>query len=164
MANIVALLNSMWGWRGYNEPGEEAPRYFKINPDNHSGRRLYSLVGDHSLLVTNACRTVQSHANAHGKPDGGWLRENLKFLETQKMDLLLVCGRVAQETFRQVSSRTNYLSFEFVEGRFKCQGMNKWVGYLSIDHPAARRWSKASIEGTRQEIERLCRENLTNSK
>src|SRR5579863_9030935 len=98
MARIVALLESMWGWRGYNTPGEDAPRFFCINPKNHSGWRLYDLVGSHELRVTNCCRTVQESANHHGKPDLEWIRENLKqaSLDTH---LVLVCGRIARESF-----------------------------------------------------------------
>jgi len=164
MANIVALLDSMWGWGGYHAVDEEAPAYFRINPDNHSGRRLYSLVGDHNLLVTNCCKTVQATANHHGDPDPIWVDKNLSFLCTQRMDLLLVCGRVSKATFRSSSSRLPALSIGFDSGRFKTRNMAEWRKYLAIDHPAARRWSKASIESTRQEIERLCRVNLTSSK
>jgi hypothetical protein len=71
--NIVALLESMWGWRGYSEAGDVI-RYFRINPDNFSGRRLYSLIGpSHSLLVTNSCRECQRSANDHGTPDPAWV-------------------------------------------------------------------------------------------
>lgn len=118
---VIALLESMWGWRGYNDPGKEAPRYFRINPDNFSGRRLYRLVGEHRLLVTNSCRIVQQTANHHGVPDPAWLAENLKFLLGEKSDLLLVCGKIAKETYDQ------------------CGFIFPQVIYM--DHPAARRWT-----------------------
>ena len=57
--NIVALLESMWGWRGYSAEGDVI-RYFRINPDNFSGKRSLPHCGDHSLLVTNSCRECQA--------------------------------------------------------------------------------------------------------
>jgi len=130
--NVVALLESMWGWRGYSDAGDVI-RYFRINPENFSGRRLYSLIGpDHSLLVTNSCRECQATANDHGKPDPAWVAENLRFLASEKMDLLLVCGKVAKET---------YLASGFTFPRV-----------IFMDHPAARRWTTAALNETRQRI------------
>jgi hypothetical protein len=74
---VVALLESMWGWRGYHSAGEDAPRFFQINPENFSGKRLHRLTMPCDLVVTNACRTVQESANHHGKPDPEWVKENI---------------------------------------------------------------------------------------
>lgn len=131
MANIVALLESMWGWRGYSDAGDVIP-YFRINPDNLSGSRLYRLCGDHSLMVTNSCRECQASASDHGKPDPAWVAGNLKFLASQKMDLLLVCGKVAKATYEASG-------FQFPKVIF-------------MDHPAARRWSNAKLAATAAEI------------
>lgn len=132
---IVALLESMWGWGGYNEPGEEAPRFFRINPDNFSGKRLYRLCGDATLLVTNSCRTVQQSANHHGTPDPKWVYENLSQAIKDGCDLILVCGRVAKETF-------------------KASGVD-FEGVIYMDHPAARRWTNEKLdEVTNQILER----------
>lgn len=118
---IVALLESMWGWRGYNDPGEEAPRFFRINPQNFSGRRLYRLCGDANLQVTNSCRIVQQSANHHGVPDPVWVRENLERAKQDGCELFLICGKVAKETYLATG-----LSY---------------VNVLFMDHPAARRWT-----------------------
>lgn len=156
MAKIVALLDSMWGWRGYNEPGEQAPRYFRINPDNHSGRRLYRLCGsDHSLLVTNCCRYIQRSASDHGTADPWWVQENLTFLAAEGMTLLLVCGRIAKETFdfaRPMHTRGH--------NWFHVPPDTKTIPVLFIDHPAARRWTNEKIESTAREIQRLCRTSV----
>lgn len=136
--NVVALLESMWAWRGYNDPDEEAPRYFRINRDNFSGRRLYTLVGDHNLLVTNSCRIVQRSANHHGTPDPVWVKGNLEFLVGQQMDLLLVCGKVAKETY--IAS-----GFSFPRVIF-------------MDHPAARRWTTVSMRAFRDQIKETLHE------
>lgn len=135
--NIVALLESMWGWRGYSEKGDVI-RYFRINPENFSGRRLYRLCGDHSLLVTNSCRECQESANDHGTPDPKWVAENLEFLRLQGMNVLLVCGKVARETYEQSG-------FGFPRVVF-------------MDHPAARRWTKEKLNATKAEIDRLLAE------
>lgn len=147
---IVALLESMWGWRGFHEAGEVAPRYFRINRDNHSGRRLYRLVGTRDLLVTNCCRTVQKTANDHGTPDLEWVRENLAILKIDRMDLLLVCGRIAQQTFNQIASMPSGAT----DGESYISGIGI-VRFYMIDHPAARRWSIEKLNQTQQHIERL---------
>ena len=131
--HIVALLESMWGWRGYNEAGEESPRYYRINRNNFSGRRLYRLCGDHLLLVTNSCRMVQASANEHGTPDPEWVRGNLEFLKSEKIHLLLLCGKVAQETYDRSG-------FEF-------------ENIIRMDHPAARRWTNEALDFTKAQIE-----------
>jgi hypothetical protein len=134
MANIVAVLESMWNWQGCRDGSVDADRYFRISPDNFSGRRLYRLIGEgHSLLVTNACRELCISANHHGKPNPPWLSENLKSLEP--FDLLLVCGRVAKETYA-------------LTARADCK-------ILFMDHPAARRWSNVTLDATAATISAL---------
>lgn len=131
MANIVALLESMWGWRGCSEKGDVIP-YFRINPDNLSGSRLYRICGDHNLLVTNSCKECQASASEHGTPDPQWVLKNLTFLKSEGMDLLLVCGRIAKETYE-----ASGFQFERV---------------LFMDHPAARRWSNAGLDAMAQRV------------
>ena len=60
----VAVLDTMWGGSG------NAPGMFRINPDNHSGRRLYWLLGHQDLLVTNACREYVADPTIHGTQIG----------------------------------------------------------------------------------------------
>ncbi len=124
---IVALLESMWGWGGHHAPGTEAPRFFRINPENFSGRRLYRLCGDANLIVTNCCRLVQQSASHHGEPDVDWVRQNLCRAQAAGCDLFLICGAVARETYLRADVK--YL-------------LNR---VLIIDHPAARRWSKQRL-------------------
>jgi hypothetical protein len=132
---IVALLESMWTWRGYNEPGEEAPRFYRINPENFTGRRLYRVCGpEHTLIVTNSCRMIQRSANHHGTPDPEWVTENLNRAFADGCDLFLICGRVAQETFDKAK-------FDFV-----------FPNIIRCDHPAARRWSNEKLDALRDEI------------
>jgi len=138
MSNIVALLESMWGWRGYSDKGDVIP-YFRINPDNFSGRRLYRICGEHSLLVTNSCRECQETANHHGTPDPQWVANNLSFLASDKMDLLLVCGKVAKETYERSG-------FQFPR-------------IIFMDHPAARRWTNAALDETRDRITAMLAEH-----
>jgi hypothetical protein len=137
---IGVLLESMWGWGAYNDPGEEAPRYFRINPDNFSGRRLHRMCNGVSFLVTNSCRTVQESANHHGIPDPKWVADNLKFLESEGMKLLLVGGKIAKTTYEKA------LTFPY-SGLYI-------PGYTVIymDHPAARRWSNATLDAMTEKI------------
>ena len=130
MRRVVAILDTMWDWRtATSEAGyKEAPRYFHINPENHSGRRLYKLIGkDSLLLVTNVCRELVNSAGVHGKPDPLWLSENLSIIDRHplgQIQLLLVCGTVAQKTYRLAEYRP------------------PTAHVMEIAHPAARSWSR----------------------
>lgn len=135
MKPIVAVLETMWGDRA-----GRAPRHFKINPENASGRRLYKLVGEKNrnrLLVTNVCRELVTNANQHGKPDADWLLENLIRLQP---DLILVCGRVAKKTFDAT----------FVIG----WPMVNLPRILYMAHPAARCWTKKRLRETQRAIQK----------
>jgi len=151
LMRVVAILETMWNWRGMTSAAgyAEAPRYFRINPQNFSGRRLYKLVGqDARLLVTNACRELVSGPKEHGKPDPAWLAENIRILdgeseklpegvtERARIEVLLVCGKVAQQTFRQ------------------CGYEPKAARVIEIPHPAARQvWTRELIDRTAQRIQ-----------
>ena len=127
---IVAILETMWGDRA-----GRAPRHFKINPLNCSGRRLYKLVGPGNadrLLVTNACKELVTNANRHGKPDPNWLLENLRRLDP---DLILVCGSVAKKTFKECG---------YVPLRHP----------VYMPHPAARNWTKRRLRETQRAIQK----------
>jgi hypothetical protein len=139
MPRIVALLDSMYGWGGWHESGAESPRCFTINPRNLSGRRLYRMCGSEPFVVTNSCRFIQLSADHHGKPDSKWVYDNLRLL--MPYDLLLVCGKIAQSTFRQAAS-TTYAGQS--EGEFTLG--NGVAHYICMDHPAARRWTRARLD------------------
>ena len=130
MKKIVAVLDTMWGGEGH------APRFFCINPYNHSGRRLYRLIGgDAKRFVTNACCEYVNNARKHGNPDPDWLAENLRRLEERiGIDVLLVCGKIAQRTYRDCGYRP------------------KNARVLKILHPAARTWTKAKIKRVSRRI------------
>jgi hypothetical protein len=123
---IVVVLEVMWGL-----PGDLPCRWFRINPYNFSGARLIKLIGHSNFLVTNACPDVAYNANGRGTPDAGWLAHNLAKLQPE---VLLVCGRVAQATFKphMVASRTKV---------------------ISLPHPAARNWSKARIKRAQRRVQ-----------
>lgn len=133
---VVALLESMWDWRSMTSGAgyQDAPRHFRISPDNHSGRRLYKLIGEGcDLLVTNSCRELMPSPNHHGKPDPSYVHENLTML--QPFGLLLVCGKVAQSTFKE----SGYISINIIE----------------MPHPAARMWTKQMIADVQGRIQAL---------
>lgn len=142
--NVVAILETMWDWRGMTSGAgyAEAPRFFRINPENFSGRRLYKLCGPNAkLLVTNACRELVSGPKEHGKPDPQWLADNLAEIETRRpdsaaIDVLLVCGRVAQKAFKESG-------YQLKQGRV-----------IEIPHPAARAvWKRDFIDQTAKLIQ-----------
>jgi hypothetical protein len=135
---VVAILETMWDWRGMTSSAgyEEAPRFFRINPENFSGRRLYKLIGPNAkLLVTNACRELVTGPNQHGKPDPKWLADNLWQIEHgprgATIDVLLVCGKIAQQTWEACD--------------YELQSPN--VRVVKMPHPAARYiWTTAEVE------------------
>lgn len=152
MIRVVAILETMWDWRGMtSEAGyRQAPRYFRINKDNRSGQRLYSLVGpDAKLLVTESCRELVTAANKHGNPDPAWLCENLRLLDGRTLgveqslqrvlvpfDVLLVCGKVAQATYA------------------KCGYTPTHARVIEMPHPVARGyWTQATIAATAANIQ-----------
>lgn len=126
---IVAILDTMWALRA-----GRAPRWFRINPRNHSGRRLIQIIGSANFVVTNACPQMVTSASAHGTPDAGWLRENLVRLDP---DLTLVCGRVAQRTFSQNMLRAD-------------------AKFIEMPHPAAR-LSSIAIGEWRERVAEIVR-------
>lgn len=139
---VVAILETMWDWRAKTSGAgySEAPRYFRINPNNYSGKRLYRIVGpDARLLVTNACRELATSAKGHGKPDPEWLRGNLEHLDLNYgygFDVLLVCGKVAQAAYA------------------RCGYVPQLASVFEIPHPAARaHWTQAVIASTANEIQ-----------
>lgn len=131
MARAVAVLQEMWDWRsrttsaGYKEL---APPYYRINPRNFSGKRLYDWIGPRGevfdeLLVTNACKELVSGPNERGTPDPKWLKKNIDSLKP--FDLLLVCGKVAQQTC--------------------CCTWGYPARTIYLPHPAARNWTKTAL-------------------
>lgn len=135
MARFIAILDTMWG------VGGRAPKYFFINPNNASGRRLYKLTQACSidLIVLNSCREQTSHADAHGTPDSEWLLSALRAVPSPyRSGILLVCGKVAQKTFDQIA--------------------DQWRGrVLKMPHPAARTWTKEQIADMQRRIAKLAR-------
>lgn len=127
----VAVLEVMWDWESRTSSAgyvEQAPSYFRINPNNFTGSRLYSWLGKQGeqwdeLLVTNACPELVSNASGRGKPDRDWLEANL--LELRPFDLCLVCGKVAQATVNLSATKGSRVIF--------------------LPHPAARTWTRSSL-------------------
>lgn len=130
--NIVAVLDTMWG-----DTAGRAPRFFTINPRNHSGRRLYKLVGpDVRLLVTNACPQQVTNAQHHSKPDAVWLAQNIAYARKHYSPaLILVCGKVAKQTF-------------------EAAGINSQTPVMYMPHPAARSWSRGRLASFQAAIQR----------
>lgn len=132
MRKVVAILEVMWDWRSMTSSAgyeERAPGYYRINPDNFTGSRLYDWLGTEGqyyddLLVTNACPQLVCSPTQRGTPDKTWLRDNIK--ELLPFELLLVCGRVAQRTYEQ-------------------GWIPRDIRIIELPHPAARVWTRESL-------------------
>lgn len=132
---VLAVLDTMYNWKRLADGHTEAPRYFQINPRNHTGKRLYKLIGPgNQLLVTDCCREIGVSSTSHGTPDPEWLKENLSMLRGWA-NLILVCGNVASKTY-------DATGFTFPHVR-------------KILHPAARTWTKELLEQTAKDIQSL---------
>ena len=143
MRRVVAVLDTMWDWRsmtsdyGYEE---RAPEYYIINQKNLSGSRLYKWLGKKGqyfdeLLVTNACPQLVTSSRGRGTPDPKWLSDNLRSL--WPFTLLLVGGKVAQETYRLCDT---------LEGRQRAR-------VIELPHPANRTWTRQALDLTRRYIQ-----------
>lgn len=134
---VRAVLEVMWGWRGLELGDEngEAPRWYHINSSNYSGKMLYKWLGHKELLVTNACKEYVRRPIDKGKPDPSWLETNL-IIAAPKTDLLLVCGKVAKETYLKVPK----------DSRPTCRT-------IFTPHPAWRMWSNVHVDQLRILIE-----------
>jgi hypothetical protein len=133
MKTALAVLDTMWG-----APGR-APRWFEINPRNHSGARLLKLTGADRVLVTNACPQQTGHANTHGTPSAVWLAGSLAALSARYRRLpLLVCGKVAQATYDAVPRSQRHRG-----------------PVVRLLHPAARTWTKAELARVQRQLHTL---------
>lgn len=140
---LGVILDTMWGdRRGL------APRWFPINPHNHSGRRLYTLTGmDHAdpIWVSNVCRELTTSARDHGTPNPTWLLENLNIgVEQRGMRLFLLCGKVVQNTYDSLNEKVR----ESLE-------VDLNLKFFRIPHPAWRGWNLENIGLIRNQIQNL---------
>jgi hypothetical protein len=126
---IVAILAVQWGY-----PGDRVRPWFRINPYNHSGRRLIQIIGHTRFMVTNACPQLVCRASQQGTPDALWLQNNLSQLAPE---LVLVCGKVAQATFKR-------------------DMVGPGVRVLKLPHPAARTWTKRDIARWAKRVQEAC--------
>ena len=131
MRKVVAVLEVMWG----DVDLPEAPRFFRINHHNLSGKRLYKFLGHTDLLVTNACPQMVDRASGRGETDPQWLSDNIRSL--WPFELLLVCGKKAQETYRLSDT---------LEGRQRSR-------VIELPHPANRTWTRQALDLTRRYIQ-----------
>lgn len=82
--------------------------------------------------MTNACAEYVKEAKQHGIPNVGYLTHNLKEADERcarygnKIELLLVCGKVAGKTYLDCTYTLN------------CRT-------VFMPHPAARRWSAKTL-------------------
>lgn len=129
--SCVAVLDTMWTGNV-----RKAPAYFRINPHNRTGARLYKLLdGLYDLRVTNACPHTVTHAKEHGVYDATWLASNIKRL--CPIDLLLVCGNVAQQAYFEAG----------------IPDMSLAIGHtILMPHPAWRGWSTATLASMKAQI------------
>lgn len=142
---FLAILETMWDWRqltsnfGYDD---EAPDFFKINPENFTGKRLYYMtgVGRDQLYVTNACPQLVNSASAHGTPDVKRLESNVNWwcrrvVANQNEATILVCGKVAQKTFE--------------EGVID---VHDGIYHVYMPHPAWRGWTNETLDAVKEQL------------
>lgn len=149
----LCVLDTMWDWRSKTSAAgfEKAPNFFCINPQNHSGKRLFQLTGldpkRTHLWCTNVCPELVSGPKHHGTPNLERLAANLTRWEVlvrkkwvtkeeglENASTLLVCGNVAQSTFLLLKEKPLYRT-------------------IFIPHPAARSWTRKMVKKVSQFIQ-----------
>jgi hypothetical protein len=98
MKLVLAILQSMWH---YDAPAK-APLFFRINPRNRSGAKLYKITAGHKLLVTNSTSVCGTGPDSNAPIDLKFLERAIRRADRMKIDVLLVCGRQAKEAFEQL--------------------------------------------------------------
>jgi hypothetical protein len=136
-ARYLVVIDTMWS----DTARKRSDAWFAINPDNHSGKRLYKITNSvfPSVWVTNACPQRTTHATRHGVACPKWLRANLTMLSPRERSLpLLVCGVVARAAYEAC-------------------GYTHDGPVVFMMHPAARTWSKKSLAAITRRIATLSR-------
>ncbi len=96
---ILCILQNAWGWDG-SEHAEAMRLFFRVNPRNKSGKRMYGICEGHDMYFTNASTTITATASGKGKTDIENLKEAVK---AQEYDLYIVCGSQAAEAVNKIS-------------------------------------------------------------
>lgn len=133
----TVVLEVMWDWRSMTsnaEYVEQAPKWFTINPNNFTGRRLHWFLGHNDFLVTNACPELVSSPNHRGTPSKDWLKSNLKEMyDRWKFDTVFICGSVARSIYEH-----NWLPL---------------VRTIYMPHPAFRGWNRTTLDEAKRRIQ-----------
>ncbi len=149
----LAVLQNMWG------PERRAPLAFRINPRNHSGRRLYRLTEGHNLWVTNSSSVCAPAAHIKCAPDDRFL---LKALARRKWEVVLVCGKQAQEAFKRVINM-DFLDVDTNEDLSKIiYDYKPFIVFMP--HPAARSLTNKLMDRIKRHINNPDREVFTEFK
>lgn len=133
----LCILDTMWSDRA-----GRAPKWYCINPKNHSGSRLYRITGEESgcLWCTNVCKELVTSPHQHGQPDVLWLKKNLEEYAAKRTNprwewTYLVCGVTAQTCFE-------VLMPERPAGRV-----------VFLPHPAARNWTRLALRQAAEHVQ-----------
>src|ERR1700690_397009 len=75
---VFILLDTFWGERA----GRISPRWYNINPNNYSGKKIYKLTGCNfrEVMVGNICKYQVGYSNELGKPDLDWVKSNFDMI------------------------------------------------------------------------------------
>lgn len=95
---ILCILQNAWSWDG-SERAEAMRLFFKVNPRNKSGKRMYGICEGHDMYFTNVSTTITATASGKGKTDIENLKEAVK---AQEYDLYIVCGLQAEEAVEKI--------------------------------------------------------------
>jgi hypothetical protein len=127
---ILVILQNMYSGSGRDT---KAPLLFKINPYNHSGKRLYKLIED-DFWVTNSSSILSGGgAKSYSGIDVKFLQ---RAIDKFDWDLIIICGNQAKKAF------------------FMCEYL-KEARLLFIPHPAARDFPNVLFDKIRRIIKFL---------
>ena len=101
---ILAILQNAMT-HDVRDVGKNMPIFFTINPRNYTGKKLYKMTRGHYMVVTNACPILGYGPKSKGETDLDHIKKGIyyKFPNIEKkFDMLLVCGKQAQEAVYQI--------------------------------------------------------------
>lgn len=117
---ILCVLQNAWGDR-------RLPITFVPNPYNHSAKVIKKMVGSNYYEFSNTTDVVTPTSHAKPKPNYAHFKRVIERMKS--FDLILVCGKQAQEVVENCQSEINAIG----------------VPLLFIPHPASRNLTNAKI-------------------
>lgn len=128
---LAVLMAAYADHRTANVLNLRPPRFFVIDPQNHSGKRLYRVTDGWHLRVTNACPQWGTDPSHRGRTCLDSLERSIY---AREWDALLVCGKQAHAAVDQLLERDPQFRYEYGDR------------IVRMKHPADRTLSNVDMD------------------